>query len=64
MEGILDGVEDISFCRLTGTDVVRHRLVGRIVEAYDAFDAEHHDRASGAPAGAVRPRPHSERGPR
>ena len=33
-----DGVDDISFCRLTGTDVVRHRLVGRIVEAYEAFD--------------------------
>ena len=39
VEGILDGVEDISFCRLTGTDVVRHRLVGRIVEAYEVFDA-------------------------
>lgn len=41
VEGILDGVDDISFCRLTGTDVVRHRLVGRIVEAYETFDAEH-----------------------
>ena len=40
VEGILDGVEDISFCRLTGTDVVRHRLVGRIVEAYETFDAQ------------------------
>ena len=39
VEGILDGVEDITFCRLTGTDVVRHRLVGRIVEAYEVFDA-------------------------
>ncbi len=39
VEGILDGVEDISFCRLTPTDVVRHRLVGRIVEAYEVFDA-------------------------
>ena len=26
--------------RLTGTDVVRHRLVGRIVEAYEVFDAQ------------------------
>jgi phosphate starvation-inducible PhoH-like protein len=65
VEGILDGVEDISFCRLTGTDVVRHRLVGRIVEAYDAFDAETAGQPSGPAAGkAVRPRPHTERGPR
>jgi phosphate starvation-inducible PhoH-like protein len=40
VEGILDGVDDITFCRLTGTDVVRHRLVGRIVEAYEVFDAD------------------------
>src|SRR5512139_3758020 len=39
IEGILDGVEDISFNRLTSHDVVRHRLVGRIVAAYDEFDA-------------------------
>ena len=36
VEGILDGVEDISFNRLTSHDVVRHRLVGQIVAAYDA----------------------------
>jgi phosphate starvation-inducible protein PhoH and related proteins len=39
VEGILDGVEDVVFNRLTSHDVVRHRLVGRIVAAYDAFDA-------------------------
>ena len=39
VEGILDDVEDISFCRLTAHDVVRHRLVGKIVAAYDEFDA-------------------------
>ncbi len=39
IEGILDGVGDISFQRLTAHDVVRHRLVGKIVEAYDEFDA-------------------------
>ncbi|CAN5221449.1 PhoH family protein [soil metagenome] len=39
IEGILDEVEDISFNRLTSQDVVRHRLVGRIVAAYDEFDA-------------------------
>ncbi|WP_341926080.1 PhoH family protein [Nocardioides psychrotolerans] len=39
IEGILDEVEDISFNRLTSSDVVRHRLVGKIVQAYDEFDA-------------------------
>ena len=39
IEGILDEVDDISFNRLTSSDVVRHRLVGKIVEAYDEFDA-------------------------
>jgi phosphate starvation-inducible PhoH-like protein len=36
---ILDGVEDIEFCTLTSRDVVRHRLVGRIVAAYDQFES-------------------------
>ena len=36
---ILDGVEDIAFCRLTSHDVVRHRLVGRIVAAYDRYES-------------------------
>ncbi|CAN5224080.1 PhoH family protein [soil metagenome] len=40
VEGILVGIEDVSFNRLTAHDVVRHRLVGHIVEAYDAFDAQ------------------------
>jgi phosphate starvation-inducible PhoH-like protein len=40
VEGILDGIEDVSFNRLTAHDVVRHRLVGKIVAAYDAHDAE------------------------
>ena len=39
VEDILDGVEDLSFNRLTSHDVVRHRLVGKIVAAYDDFDA-------------------------
>src|SRR5262249_50006015 len=38
IEGILDGVEDIGFYRLTSHDVVRHKLVGKIVAAYDEFD--------------------------
>jgi phosphate starvation-inducible PhoH-like protein len=32
--GILDGVEDIHFAELTSADVVRHRLVSEIVDAY------------------------------
>jgi len=36
---ILDGVEDIAFCTLTARDVVRHKLVGRIVAAYDSYDS-------------------------
>ena len=37
---ILEGLEDVAFCRLTSHDVVRHKLVGRIVEAYERYDAE------------------------
>jgi phosphate starvation-inducible PhoH-like protein len=37
---ILDGVEDVHFARLESTDVVRHKLVSRIVDAYAAYDDE------------------------
>ncbi len=37
---ILEGLDDVAFCRLTAHDVVRHKLVGRIVEAYEAYDAQ------------------------
>ncbi len=40
VQDILDGIEDIHFARLTSHDVVRHRLVGKIVDAYDAHDAQ------------------------
>ena len=39
VESILKGIEDVSFNRLTSQDVVRHRLVGQIVAAYDRHDA-------------------------
>jgi phosphate starvation-inducible protein PhoH and related proteins len=39
VEEILTGVEDVVFNRLTSHDVVRHKLVGRIVAAYDDWDA-------------------------
>jgi phosphate starvation-inducible protein PhoH and related proteins len=40
VEGILEGIDDVAFCRLESADVVRHKLVGRIVDAYARFDAE------------------------
>ena len=36
---ILAGVDDVHFCYLTSTDVVRHRLVGAIVDAYESWTA-------------------------
>ena len=50
VQDILSDVKDIHFSRLTSTDVVRHKLVGKIVAAYDTHDAEqrqskgHHER--------------------
>ncbi|MDT0323651.1 MULTISPECIES: PhoH family protein [unclassified Streptomyces] len=38
VQEILDGVDDVHFSRLTSQDVVRHKLVGRIVDAYERFD--------------------------
>jgi phosphate starvation-inducible PhoH-like protein len=46
---ILDGLEDVHFATLSSTDVVRHRLVGEIVDAYSRWDA-----ATGAPPVASR----------
>ena len=37
IERILSGIEGISFCRLGGRDVVRHKIVQDIVEAYDRY---------------------------
>jgi len=39
VRGILTGIDDIAFCLLTSEDVVRHKLVGRIVAAYDRYEA-------------------------
>jgi phosphate starvation-inducible protein PhoH and related proteins len=39
---ILDGIDDVSFVRFGGSDVVRHRLVQRIVAAY----GEHAERGT------------------
>ncbi|RBY85048.1 PhoH family protein [Blastococcus sp. TF02A-30] len=55
---ILDGVEDVHFATLTSTDVVRHRLVGDIVDAYERWDASHQQArpATNAPARPTRSR--------
>jgi phosphate starvation-inducible PhoH-like protein len=37
IEEILSGINGISFCRLGGRDVVRHKIVQEIVEAYDRY---------------------------
>lgn len=38
IEDILTGIDDIEFCHLTSADVVRHRLVGQIIDAYERWD--------------------------
>ncbi|GHA87461.1 PhoH family protein [Streptomyces chryseus] len=38
VQEILDDVPDVHFSRLTSQDVVRHKLVGRIVDAYQKYD--------------------------
>jgi phosphate starvation-inducible PhoH-like protein len=39
VQEILDGIEDVHFCQLTSHDVVRHKLVSDIVDAYARYDA-------------------------
>ena len=49
---ILDGVDDVHFSELTSTDVVRHRLVADIVDAYERWDQAHQSgRTQARPAG-------------
>ena len=38
-----DGIDDIHFARLDSSDVVRHRLVSDIVDAYGRFEAARED---------------------
>ena len=38
VQKILTGIDDVQFCELTSRDVVRHRLVGDIVDAYGRFE--------------------------
>ena len=62
VQEILDDIEDVHFSTLTSSDVVRHKLVGRIVDAYAQFDAETEQargpqRSPGRRDDARRPRP-------
>ncbi len=51
---ILGEVDDVHFANLTSADVVRHRLVGEIVDAYERYDSAGH---GGAPSTAQRAKP-------
>jgi phosphate starvation-inducible protein PhoH and related proteins len=39
IEEILAGIDDVAFVHLTRRDVVRHKIVGDIIDAYEAADA-------------------------
>jgi phosphate starvation-inducible protein PhoH and related proteins len=41
VQDILENIDDVHFSRLTSEDVVRHKLVSRIVDAYEKHDSEH-----------------------
>ena len=45
---ILDGIDDIAICRLTGADVVRHALVQKIIAAYEQDDQQREKHAAAA----------------
>ncbi|WP_206502356.1 PhoH family protein [Streptomyces chrestomyceticus] len=40
VQDILEGLDDVHFSRLSSQDVVRHKLVGRIVDAYEKYDSQ------------------------
>ena len=50
---VLDGIDDIAICTLSGADVVRHRLVQRIIEAYEVYEKK--QPAAEAPKRAKKP---------
>jgi len=47
VQGILDGIDGISFVTLDKSDVVRHPLVARIIEAYETEDRRKAEGSSG-----------------
>ncbi len=58
VQDILVGLDDVEFCRLQSQDVVRHRLVSDIVDAYgrwDAVEAGQGGRQTGRQGGSAGP---------
>ncbi len=53
IERVLRGIDDIAFVHLGAADVVRHALVGRIVDAYERYDEAREARAAQRAAGAT-----------
>ena len=56
VQDILEGVADVYFSRLTSHDVVRHKLVADIVDAYERFDAAQEARGADQRITGSRPR--------
>ncbi len=54
---ILDGLNDVHFCALTAQDVVRHKLVGHIVAAYDAYEEARASETGARPVDVRRRKP-------
>jgi phosphate starvation-inducible PhoH-like protein len=61
---ILDGVDDVHFAQLSSSDVVRHRLVSDIVDAYERWDTVQEEQAQGVHAVPGRGGTHSGRAAR
>ncbi|GAB4083119.1 PhoH family protein [Modestobacter muralis] len=60
---ILEGIDDVHFATLTSSDVVRHRLVGDIVDAYERWDAASQPAPMGQSRNPARPaRPARQQG--
>ena len=47
---VLEGIDDIAIQTLTGADVVRHRLVQKIIEAYEVYDKKNPPESAKKPA--------------
>ncbi len=54
VRSILDGIDDVHFAELSSADVVRHRLVGDIVDAYTRYDEDQRATEVARPTGPQR----------
>ena len=61
VQEILDGINDVHFCQLTSHDVVRHKLVGEIVDAYARHDALEAKASAPAKTTAAKRKPQRDR---